>query len=525
MFRLLIFLFLPIILFSQNIKIASYNVENFFDLNNDKTEYTEYIPNNKHLWNQRAFDAKLKNILKVINDLDADIIALQEIENENLIKLLKQKLPQYNYYTFSKYSNSAVGLGFLSKIPIKNSKIIDVNLSSDSYRPILEATFIFENIDFKVFNNHWPSKKSSEIYRIKYAQTLNNRLKELENDYDYIILGDLNSDYNEFETFKKNQKLNLTEGITGINNILNTTIDGKFVTKEDMINESKKSHYNLWLELPTNQRFSTKYKNQNNTPDNMIINSALFDNKKLSYISNSFEAFKPNYLFDGKDINRWKISNNFGNKVHKAEGFSDHLPIFAIFSINKENSNSTKKVENKDIEPILISSLYNQEKLTKDEIIENVVVLYKEDDKAIIKQKNDRAIYIFENAKNLKVGFSYDLQIKELYNFYGLKEIKKFSVLKEKDEIKNYKELFLDGSKIDIFNFKYENEVITNLKGFISKGNLQINGGKTIKLFAKDKNILPKDGSTVEIINAQLGSFKGNIQIIFHSINDYKELK
>jgi len=54
---------------------------------------------------------------------------------------------------------------------------------------------------------------------------------------------------------------------------------------------------------------------------------------------------------------------------------------------------------------------------------------------------------------------------------------------------------------------------------------LQINGGKTIKLFAKDKNILPKDGSTVEIINAQLGSFKGNIQIIFHSINDYKEIK
>ena len=87
-------------------------------------EYDEYIPNNKYLWNQRTFDAKLKNIIKVLNDLDADIIALQEIENENLIKLLKQKLPQYSYYTFSKYPSSAVGLGFLSKIPIKNSKIL-----------------------------------------------------------------------------------------------------------------------------------------------------------------------------------------------------------------------------------------------------------------------------------------------------------------------------------------------------------------------------------------------------------------
>ena len=63
------------------------------------------------------------------------------------------------------------------------------------------------------------------------------------------------------------------------------------------------------------------------------------------------------------------------------------------------------------------------------------------------------------------------------------------------------------------------------MKGFITKGNLQINGGKTIKLFAKDKNILPKDGSTIEILNAQLGSYRGNMQIIFHTKDDYKELK
>ena len=42
---------------------------------------------------------------------------------------------------------------------------------------------------------------------------------------------------------------------------------------------------------------------------------------------------------------------------------------------------------------------------------------------------------------------------------------------------------------------------------------------------AKDKNILPKDGSKIEILNAQLGSFRGNMQIIFHTKDDYKELK
>ena len=120
MFRLLIFLFLPIILFSQNIKIASYNVENFFDLNNDKTEYIEYIPNNKHLWNQGAFDAKLKNILKVINDLDAEKLILK-IKDEVMFNfgknIVKNVFDQNRIYIGLNYpmnKNLAFEAGYLN---------------------------------------------------------------------------------------------------------------------------------------------------------------------------------------------------------------------------------------------------------------------------------------------------------------------------------------------------------------------------------------------------------------------------
>lgn len=524
MYKYLIIFIFATFLNAQNLKIASYNVENFFDLSYDKTEYDEYIPNNKSLWNQRNFNIKLENIIKVIEDLDADIIALQEIENENLIKLLKQKLPQYSYYNFTKYPSSAVGLGFLSKIPIKNSQNLNVKFEKAVYRPILETTFKLENLEFKIFNNHWPSKKSPENYRVKYAKTLYDRLKELPNDSYYILLGDFNSDYNEFQTFKNNQRLNITAGITGINHILNTTVDDKFIILDEINSFDKKVHYNLWLELLTNERFSTKFRNQNNTPDNMIISSSLTKNKDFSYIKGSFSVFKPNYLFEKNDINRWKMSQNRDEKMHKGEGFSDHLPIFALFSTNNSN-NSIKKLEKNIEKKSEISSLYKKEKLLFPIFLENIIVLYKNGDKAIIKQENNRAIYIFKGAKDLKEGFSYDIQVNQIYDFYGLKEIKDFNILKENSSFKNYKDLFLDGSKIDIFDFKYENEVITNLKGFVTKGNLQINGGKTIKLFAKDKNILPKDGSKIEILNAQLGSFRGNMQIIFHTTDDYKELK
>uniref|UniRef100_UPI0040488085 endonuclease/exonuclease/phosphatase family protein n=1 Tax=Aliarcobacter sp. TaxID=2321116 RepID=UPI0040488085 len=98
MFKLLILFILAICLKANTFTIASYNVENLFDLKNDKNEYKEYIPNTHSLWNQRNFNIKINNLVKVINNLDSDIIALQEIENRDLMKLLVKKLPQYNYY-------------------------------------------------------------------------------------------------------------------------------------------------------------------------------------------------------------------------------------------------------------------------------------------------------------------------------------------------------------------------------------------------------------------------------------------
>ncbi|OCL86057.1 Endonuclease/Exonuclease/phosphatase family protein [Aliarcobacter thereius] len=527
MYKFLIILFLSLFSYANELKIASYNVENFFDLSNDGTEYKEFIPNNKSLWNQRNFNIKLKNILQVINDIDADIIALQEIENEGLMKLLKQKLPKYSYYSFAKYPKSAVGIGFLSKIPIKNSSIINVKFQKAIYRPILESTFSYENIEFKIFNNHWPSKRASENYRIKYAQALQNRLKELPNNYDYIVLGDLNSNYNEFETFKRDKKLNQSAGLTGINHILNTIIDDKYITYFDILDnkliKNKRIHYNLWLELDTKDRFSTKFRNQNNTPDNMILSPSLFNNNGLNYILKSFNVFKPTYLFSNNQVIRWEMSNNKVS-IHKGSGYSDHLPIYAFFKINKDQNQVIKQDDlNHNIKDI--SKLYEKEKLNFPIVLNNIVVLYKHKNKAIIKQKNDRAIYIFKDAENLELSFSYDLQINQIYDFYGLKEIKDFNIIKKKEKNNDYKKLFLDASKNDIFDFKFENEVISNLEGIYKNSYLYLNNSKKIKIFTKDKNILPKENSKIFINEAQLGSFKGNIQIILHKQSDFKELK
>lgn len=509
MFKLLLLFFFSISLYAKTFTVASYNVENLFDLTKHRSDYKEYKPNTKSKWNKRNFNIKVANLVKVLKGIDADIIALQEIENIQMMQLLLRKLPQYKYSSFTKYRNSSVGIGFLSKIKIKNNKDINVTFRNKLFRPILESTFELDNIEFKIFNNHWPSKRVSESYRVKYAKLLSDRLKKLPRDYDYILLGDFNSNYDEFKTIFREKKLNNTSGVTGINQVLNTTIGKRYVTYDDVNKNKKRVHYNLWLDMNYNNRFSNKYRGQNNTPDNILLSPALFDNKKLSYKTKSFRVFKPNYLYKNRRIIRWKMNN----KIHMGSGYSDHLPIIGKFSTNKEEKNPLKKIEKKELNKI--SQLYKKTKLTEDILLKNVVVIYKHVKSAIIKQKKDRAIYLYNNAQDLKEGFSYDLAISQIKDYNGLKEIEEYKIKKNNGKYKYYKDLYQYPNKIDIFDTNNQNEIIKNLKGKYNKGKLYI-GDKKIKLFAKNKKDLPKNGEKITIKRAHLGYYRNKIQILIH---------
>jgi len=56
-----------------------------YHLLNTIAEYKEFIPNSKS-WNKKSFYNKLYNISRVIKDIKADIIALQEIESDTVLK-------------------------------------------------------------------------------------------------------------------------------------------------------------------------------------------------------------------------------------------------------------------------------------------------------------------------------------------------------------------------------------------------------------------------------------------------------
>jgi hypothetical protein len=274
-----------------------------------------------------------------------------------------------------------------------------------------------------------------------------------------------------------------------------------------MYKNDKKIHYNLWLELKKEQRFSAMFRKEKNTPDNILLPHSLFDNKNISYIDDSFKVFKPPYLYQNKKLNRWK----------RYKGYSDHLPILATFTTDQIKQKKT--IKDKKTINNTIKYLYEIEHLTKPLNLQSVVVIYKNKDSAILK-KNDRSIYAYKCAKNLKVGNSYNLTIDSIDSYNGLLEVKSIRNISKVAEKINHKKLYKDGTKIDIFDTNYTNEIVTNLKGIYKKRYLHLKNGKKIRVYFKKNIKTPKENTNITIQSGHLTIYKGQVQITIHKKSD-----
>ncbi len=316
-------------------KIAAYNVENLFDLKYDGTEYNEYIPNTLWQWNQENFRKKIKNISRVIVDINPDIIGLSEIESDIALRELQKELSRKGLYfkfrAIADKKNSSVKSAVLSKYPFTHQEIFVSH--SLTPRNILEIKLNIGSKPLYIFINHWKSKSGPESKRLLYAKALKKRLEQLPEKSDYILLGDFNTHYEEHRTFLKKRRHNDTNGITGINHILHTIDENEELYTKETLKED--GSYNLWMELKTQERWSHIFKGKKEALDHMIISPSLIDPSKSHYISGSFRPFIKDYLLTKakKKLYRWERSRSRPYH-HTGKGYSDHLPIMAEFYID-----------------------------------------------------------------------------------------------------------------------------------------------------------------------------------------------
>jgi len=519
--RLFLIFFLPLFLFSKPFKVASYNVENLFDASFQGTEYEEYIPG-KHNWNQRMVEIKLNHTAEVICDLDADILGLQEIENENILNVLKEKLKNvgctYTYSAITEKEGASIQVALLSRFPIKRQQDIQVS-SAPRVRNILEVEVELQGKPLTLFVNHWKSKayKGYESKRVKYAKALQARIAKLSISKEYIILGDFNSDYNAYLTLE--DKIDDTQGRTAFNDVLKTKMGGVLVDELTIQKAKRETHYSLWLELPIDERWSHKFYGKKSSLDQIVVSQKMFDGRGIDYVNNSFNVYKADYLFTKRGyINRWRYKKG----KHRAKGYSDHLPIFAYFDTRSYKKDVTQKAQ-APTSVVTIAYFYTHETLLHPIALHDVIVLLKRGNNAIVKQTTTgRGVMLYGCAGKLKEGYRYDLLVESIKTYKGLKEVTHAYVLKEKGKAYDMEKYYAKVKKLWKGKLQ-QNEVLKAVNGVYKNRFLYV-GGQKIPIYFKKRKLTPKNGSKLKIAYAHLGYYK-KLQLVIYSKKDFEILE
>ncbi|MBL0332603.1 MAG: hypothetical protein IPP08_02955 [Chlorobiota bacterium] len=304
---------------------AFYNCENLFDNIDDPiTRDSEFLPYGSKKWSQTKFEQKLTNISRVINSMNdnngPDIIGLAEVENYNVLKKLNDEFLHKDVYDIIHFDSDdlrGIDVAMLYKKNVfklisKSIYKIDLGVNQDPTRDILVVDFKYDNRNFTVIANHWPSRRdgqaASEHKRFKAAEVCANIIDSIYKDdpmSDIIMIGDFND-----EPFDRS----MVEVMDA-----NKYIEGKEFSHR-MINTS-------WG-LTSNNRLGTHfYDNKWNILDQILFSKGLLHSPGLVIHDKSAQIFAPDFLRDDFDKkNRPPYRTFAGNEFIK--GYSDHFPVF-----------------------------------------------------------------------------------------------------------------------------------------------------------------------------------------------------
>lgn len=306
--------------------IAFYNQENLFDTIHDvgKNDY-DFLPNGAYKWNTTKYNAKLKNMSKVLSELCKDkipagaaIIGLAEVENRGVLEdLLKQESLKDRGYKILHYDGPdrrGIECAMLYNprfFTLESSVLVPYvypnNDTTHVTRGFLVATGTLDNEKIHVIVNHWPSRGAASEARERAGVQVRAVKDSLLNEYPgskVIIMGDLNDDPNN---------KSLTEA-------LGCKHKTKGVGDEDL--------YNPWWDMLYKVGQGTLlYDGKWNLFDQIVFTGNILngDRSQLTFYKN--EIFLRDYLLqqEGKYKGSPLRTTAGGTWLN---GYSDHLPTY-----------------------------------------------------------------------------------------------------------------------------------------------------------------------------------------------------
>ncbi|MDR0386928.1 MAG: endonuclease/exonuclease/phosphatase family protein, partial [Treponema sp.] len=168
--------------------IATWNVQALFDGEENGKEYTEYRMTAG--WSEEKYRARLTALADAavrMTEGGPDILALQEVENETVLKSLAEgPLAKYGYTRtlFANNPGASLGVGLLSRLPFLETKTHSVTCNGvTSPRPVAEVRMELGKTPVVLFICHWKSKvegeDATEDARRASARVVLRRLREI----------------------------------------------------------------------------------------------------------------------------------------------------------------------------------------------------------------------------------------------------------------------------------------------------------------------------------------------------------
>lgn len=207
---------------TKEISFACWNVQTFFDANNDGVEYAEFRKGKN--WNKETYLVRLQRLAEVIKALDCDVFALEEIENEKVVRDILNQLAgtswknskNWNYTCFAKEPGASIGCAVFSRFPLGDMRVhsMDVRVEEEtqpSCRPIVQVSVYVGETQLVLLVNHWKSKSGSgdsDVWRNWQESLLTDRICKVLSEKEgvsVVACGDFNRDIEEFEICSVNE--------------------------------------------------------------------------------------------------------------------------------------------------------------------------------------------------------------------------------------------------------------------------------------------------------------------------------
>ena len=321
-------IFLSLSLNGSEFSVMTLNVDNLFDTIDDPGKDDKaYLPieakySDKHKrscnsirvkswkneclyldWDEDTKNSKLANLVNSITSYDQsgpDVLALQEVENINILNQLYKLLEPYGYKEIQLLEGNdyrGIDTALISKFKLLDAKLHYITFTGEfenkDTRPILDITLEAYGKKLKIYNVHFPSGFHDVSMRLDSLNVLQELLKA--HSYPSIALGDFN---------------------------VNTTEDTKL--------SIYKSQENVWSVAHINGCNDCKGSYYYNYLKKWEFLDSIFLSKDrgISYIADSINIHSTSdnaYADSGKPKNFNPSTKN---------GVSDHLPVVAKIKIN-----------------------------------------------------------------------------------------------------------------------------------------------------------------------------------------------